>query len=139
MKTRIGLTRVGYSRKELNSKTRTQTESRRVKVKCTSCVFTWGWWSEVMFTRLHRKCISTLGHNEEFQRTVLLFTLHVEEMTPKGLVGMVASRTMRDSEQKAIFAYWLVGWLVFNAATTLLVRASDCPPGWAQSLSLLHR
>ena len=35
MKTRIGLTRVGYSRKGLSSETRTQTESRRVKVKCS--------------------------------------------------------------------------------------------------------
>ena len=33
MKTRIRLTRVGYSRKELSRETRTQTESRRVKVK----------------------------------------------------------------------------------------------------------
>lgn len=40
-----------------------------------------------MFTRLHGNCMSILGHNEEFQRTVFLFTLHVEEMTPKGLVG----------------------------------------------------
>lgn len=62
-----------------------------------------------MFTRFHRKCISTLGHNKEFKRTVLLFTLHVEEMTPKGLVGMAASCIMRDSEQKAVFACWLVG------------------------------
>lgn len=33
MKTRIRLTRVGYSRKELHRETRAQTESRRVKVK----------------------------------------------------------------------------------------------------------
>lgn len=58
-----------------------------------------------MFTRLHGNCMSILGHNEEFQRTVFLFTLHVEEMTPKGLVRMAASCTMRDSERKAIFAY----------------------------------
>lgn len=92
-----------------------------------------------MFTRLHGNCMSILGHNEEeFQRTVFLFTLHVEEMTPKGLVGMAASCHYEETQMEGNFCL-LIGWLVLNAATTLLVRDSDCPPGWAQSLSLLYR
>ena len=120
MKTRIGLTRVGYSRKELNSKTRTQTESRRVKVKCTSCVFTWGWWSEVMFTRLHRKCISTLGHNEEFQRTVLLFTLHVSAPASPPQSGLPQSPSLKGP--LTLSPLWGYFFPVVNTTWNILIH-----------------